>query len=310
MSLAHAVGAALGDSGPAVTDLQRALLRLGYYGIRFVIDGVYGRNTLGAILACKYDLIATYGTRRRDLRYAPQPGKRASLVASGLVTAAFAECLETMLEERRLGGREPWRLPTRAEVSDAALDIRAFVNDESRAPERFPPQLFWQILGVESGADHFDRLGNVKYGVDWQGKTYAQVVNFSPESSHEPWVRSRGWGLSQYTPYRVAALPRPMPDYILSVKANVRTAIALFRRKFAAFTRRNPCSFPSVSAPSYDCRTCLRARGFDPVGYSDQLQQPCSWIKAVWAYNGLSAAGRRYMERVVRAVLSAPAELV
>jgi hypothetical protein len=61
-----------------------------------------------------------------------------------------------------------------------------------------------------------------------------------------------------------------------------------------------------VAAQSYDCRTCLRSRGYDPVGYSDQLQQPCSWIKAVWAYNGLSPAGRKYMERVVRNILSTP----
>jgi hypothetical protein len=98
-----------------------------------------------------------------------------------------------------------------------------------------------------------------------------------------------------------------MPDYILSVRANVRTAVTLFRRKFRAFTRRNPCSYPSVAAPSYDCRTCLRSRPFDPVAYSDQLQQPCSWIKAVWAYNGLSAAGRKYRERGARNVLGAPA---
>ncbi|MGQ0550115.1 MAG: peptidoglycan-binding domain-containing protein [Armatimonadota bacterium] len=303
MNLDEAVGAAFGDGGSPVADVQRALLRLGYYGIRFAIDGAFGRNTLGAVLACKYDLVTTYGMRRRDLRYAPVAGNRASLIASGSVTGALAESLRTMLNGGMLGNHEPWRLPTRNDVLDADLDLRAFVEDEAGEVDRFPPQLFREILGVESGSDHFDRFGNVKFGVDWQGQTYAQVVNFTPEASREPWVRSRGWGLSQYTPYRVAALPRPMPDYILSVRANVRTAIALFRRKFEAFTRRNPCSFPSVASPSYDCRMCLRSRGFDPIAYSDQLQQPCSWIKAVWAYNGLSAAGRKYMERVVRNLL-------
>ncbi len=303
MNLAAAVGAALGDGGPAVADVQRALLRLGYYGIRFAIDGVFGRNTLGAVLACKYDLVTSYGMKRRVLRYAPGAGNRASLIASGSVTATFADALQTMLEGSNLGGLEAWRVPTRTDVKDADLDLRAFVNDEARGPDPFPPQLFWEILGVESGGDHFDRFGNVKFGVDWQGSAYTQVVNFTPEASREPWVRSRGWGLSQYTPYRVAALPRPMPDYILSVRANARTALALFRRKFAVFTRRNPCSYPSVAAPSYDCRRCLRSRGFDPVAYSDHLQQPCSWIKAVWAYNGLTAPGRKYMERVVRNLL-------
>ncbi len=303
MNLTAAVGAAFGDGGTQVADVQRALLRLGYYGIRFAIDGAFGRNTLGAVLACKYDLVTVYGMKRRDIRYAPEEGNRASLIASGSVTAVFADVLQTLLGGGSVGGVESWRLPTRAQVSDADVDVRAFVNDEARGADRFPAHLLWEILGVESAADHFDRFGNVKFGVDWQGRTYAQIVNFAPEGSREPWVRSRGWGLSQYTPYRVAALPRPMPDYILSVLANVRTAMALFRRKFAVFTRRNPCSFPSVASPSYDCRTCLRSRQFDPVAYSDQLQQPCSWIKAVWAYNGLSAAGRKYMERVVRNLL-------
>ncbi len=304
MSLAGAVGAAFGDGGPSVTDLQRVLLRLGYYGIRFAIDGDFGRNTLGAVLACKYDLVTVYGVGRRDLGYAPAGGNRASLIASGSVTAVFADCLETLIAGRPLVGQEPWRLPTRADVADADLDVPAFLNEEAARPDRFPAQLLWEVLGVESGADHFDGFGNVKFGVDWQGQTYAQVVNFTAEASREPWVRSRGWGLAQYTPYRAAALPRPMPNYILSVRANVRTAVALFRRKFQAFTARHPCSFPSVAAPSYDCRTCLRSRAFDPVTYSDQTQQPCSWIKAVWAYNGLSAAGRKYMERVVRNALS------
>lgn len=297
----------MGDGGPHVADVQRALLRLGYYGIRFAIDGVFGRNTLGAVLACKYDLVTVYGIAASDLGYAPAPGDPASLIASGVVTAVFVDSLETLLDERPLRDREAWLLPTRAQVADADLDVRSFLDDEAAASPRFPAQLLWEVLGVESGANHFDAAGNVKFGVDWEGRTYAQVVNFTPEASREPWVRSRGWGLSQYTPYRVAALPRPMPDYILSVRANVRTAIAVFRHKFAAFTSRHPCSYPSVESPSYDCRACLRSRAFDPAAYSDQAQQPCSWLKAVWAYNGLSPAGRKYMERVARNVLGPPA---
>jgi hypothetical protein len=303
MSLSQALGAAFGDSGPPVAELQRALLRLGYYGIRFVIDGVFGSNTLGAVLACKYDLVTGYGVEPEDVGYAPVPGDRAGLIASGEATAAFLNVVEQLLGGAPLHGHDPWLLPTREQVADANLDVRTFLDAEATAPSRFPVQLFWEILGAESGASHFDPYGNVKFGVDWEGDTYAQVVNFTAETSWEPWVRSRGWGLSQYTPYRVAALPRPMPEYILSVRGNIRTALDLFHGKFEKLTKRHPCSFPSTEAPSYDCRTCLRSRLPDPAAYSNQVQLPCSWIKAVWAYNGLSAAGRMYMERVVRNVL-------
>ncbi len=67
MSLTAAQSATFGDGGPSIADLQRALLRLGYYGIRFAVDGAFGRNTLGAVLACKYDLVTVYGIAASDL---------------------------------------------------------------------------------------------------------------------------------------------------------------------------------------------------------------------------------------------------
>ncbi|MDQ7859469.1 MAG: hypothetical protein QN174_05790 [Armatimonadota bacterium] len=283
--------------------LQRALRRLGYYGARFALDGDYGPNTLGAVLACKYDLIAVHGFGRRDLGYAPVAGEGPSLRASGRITRTFARGLAALLAGERLGGQDPWLVPARAQVADADLDVRAFLAREAaRAP--FPAPLLWEVLAVESGANHFDALGYVKYGVDWRGASYSQTVTFTPAASSEPWVRSRGWGLAQYTPANEPALPRPMPAYITSVAANVRTAIALFRHKFQAFSRRHPCSYPSREAPAYDCRACLRGRHFDPVTYSEATQEPCSWLRAVWAYNGLSPAGRRYMERVARNVMA------
>lgn len=299
MSLSGAVGAAPGDKAPPLGEVQRALLRLGYYGIRFAIDNDFGRNTLGAVLACKYDLVTVYGIDRRDLRYDPRPGDAASLVASGTITPVFVECLETLLAGNRLGGEVPWQTPAREQVADADLKVREFLSAES-AVIAFPAQLMWAIVGVESGANHFDPYGRVKFGIDWRGRNYAETLNFSVEGAVEPWVRSRGWGLTQYTPTNVSALPRPMPDYILSVAANLRIAIRLFIRKFEAFSLRRPCSHPSPETPSYDCRACLRLRGFDPAAYSDAVQQPCSWLKAVWAYNGVTPSGRRYMEGLVR----------
>jgi peptidoglycan hydrolase-like protein with peptidoglycan-binding domain len=299
MSLNDAVGVAHKDQGPAIGELQRALLRLGYYGIRFAIDTDYGRNTLGAVLACKYDLITHYGVARDDLKYAPQAGSPGTLSASGEVTRIFADCLQTLVAGEKLRGVDAWRTPSRAEIADAGLNVREFLLAEA-AKTAFPAQLLWTMFGVESGANHFDPFGHVKFGIDWRGRSYKETVNFSPEGAAEPWVRSRGWGLTQYTPTNAWALPRPMPDYIASVGANLRTAIRLFIGKFNAFSKRNPCSHPTGVAPSYDCRTCLRSRGFDPATYSDGIQQPCSWLKAVWAYNGVTPAGRRYMEQVVR----------
>jgi hypothetical protein len=250
-------------------------------------------------VACKYDLATAYGLERRALGYGPAAGDAGSVEASGRVTPAFADTLATMLSGGRVGGREPWIVPVRAQVADADLDVPAYLAREADA-EPFPARLLSEMLAVESGADHFDPLGNVKYGVDWRGRSYAQTVTFTPAAAAEPWVRSRGWGLAQYTPANDAALPRPMPDYITSVAANIRAGVRVFRHKFQAFSRRHPCSYPSPEAPSYDCRACLRGRNFDPATYSAVAQEPCSWLRAVWAYNGLSAAGRRYMERVAR----------
>jgi peptidoglycan hydrolase-like protein with peptidoglycan-binding domain len=302
VSLDHILGVAHRDKGPAVGALQRTLLRLGYYGIRFAIDEDYGRNTLGAVLACKYDLVTLYRVPGHDLGYAPLAGNPGSLSASGRVTPAFADCLETLLAAKKVGDVEPWLLPTREQVADAGLNVREFFLAEA-AKTPFPAQLLWAIFGVESGGNHFDRFGHVKFGVDWRGRNYAETVNFSVDGAAEPWVRSRGWGLTQFTPTNVSALPRPMPEYIVSVGANLRTAIRLFMHKFQAFSKRHPCTFPSGAAPSYDCRTCLRSQGFDPATYSDGLQQPCSWLKAVWAYNGVTPAGRKYMEHVVRNII-------
>lgn len=299
MSLARAVGAVLHDKSSAIGELQRALLRLGYYGVRFAIDDSFGRNTLGAVLACKYDLVTVYGVSRRDLKYAPRPGDSGSVAASGAITPVFVDCLKTLLAGDKLGGQDTWLTPTRAQVADADLKVREFLLAEA-ATATFPAQLLWAIVGVESGASHFDLYGHVKFGIDWRGRNYGETVNFSPEGSAEPWIRSRGWGLTQYTPTNVSVLPRPMPDYIVSVASNVRTAIRLFIRKFEVFSNRHPCSYPSQGAPSYDCRGCLRPRGFDPTAYSDTVQQPCSWLKAVWAYNGVTPAGRKYMEGLVR----------
>jgi hypothetical protein len=302
MSLQQAVGVTHNDQGPAVGALQRALLRLGYYGIRFAIDGDYGRNTLGAVLACKYDLSTVYGIKRHDIKYAPRAGSPGSLSASGEVTAVFVDALQTLLEGRSVGGTASWRTPARTEVADAGLNVREFLLAEAGTTP-FPAQLLWTIVGVESGASHFDHLGHVKFGVDWRGRNYGETVNFSQAGASEPWVRSRGWGLTQFTPFNAPALPRPMPDYITSVAANLRTAVRLFIGKFKAFSKGKPCVHPSRTAPSFDCRTCLRGRGFDPATYSDGVQQPCSWLKAVWAYNGVTPAGRKYMEQVVRHVL-------
>ncbi len=287
----------MGDRGPRVAELQRALLRLGYYGIRFAIDGEFGRNTLGAVLACKHDLVRGYGVPPEELGYDP-----AHAVASGRLTGEFGRCIEALLEHGALRGRRAWLLPSRAQVADAGIGIAGCAEEEALAAGA-PPRLFGEILAVESGASHFDGDGYVKFNVDWLGRTYGQVVSFTPDASREPWVRSRGWGLSQYTPYRIAALPRPMPDYILSVRANIRAAARLFVGKFRSATLGRPCSHPSGGAGGPDCGECLRGRGFDPAAYSDGHQQPCSWLKAVWAYNGLSRAGKKYMERVALNIL-------
>lgn len=301
--LEDAAGSGPGDRGPAVLVLQRALRRLGYYGARFALDGDYGPNTLGAVLACKHDVIAVHGLARRDLGYAPVAGDERSLRASGRITRVFARSLAALLAGEPLGGQAPWLVPTRSQVTDAGLDVRAFLAREADGVP-FPAQLLWEVLAVESGASHFDALGYVKYGVDWRGRSYAQTVTFAPAAATEPWVRSRGWGLAQYTPADQPALPRPMPAYITSVAANVRAAIGVFRHKFQVLSKRHPCSHPSREAPDYDCRACLRGREFDPATYSEAVQQPCSWLRAVWAYNGLSLAGRRYMERVARNVMA------
>ena len=293
-----------------LTSLQRDLRALGYYGSRNALVGRFGPTTLGGILALKYDLVHTYHVAPDSLGYpAEDPVTADEMAAASTVTPTLDGLVRTMLAGQSVNGVLPWLLPTRADVADRDALVADLVYAEFQAAlqagQPFAYPLFNTLLGKESGGLHFDDGGNVKYGIDWTGKRaggqqdYADVVEFNPDNESAPWVMSRGWGLTQYTPYLVHDLPRPMPDYILSVRANVRTAIDLFRAKFT-YGRQNPCNFPSREAPSYRCGDCL-AR-WDPQTYSRADELPCSWLLATWAYNGLSQRGFDYMVDVVRRV--------
>ena len=293
-----------------IQSLQRDLRALGYYGSRLSLAGRFGPNTLGGVLALKYDLIHTYGVPPDEIGYpVADPLTADEMYAASVITAAFELHLRAMLEGQTTNGMLPWLLPTRDDVADGERLVYEMVMEEYAAGQRegrpFPQQLFTAILGKESGGEHFDAVGNVKYGVDWVGARaggepdYADIVEFNPDNESAPWIKSRGWGLTQYTPYLQHDLPRPMPDYVLSVQANLRTAIDLFRTKFT-YGRQNSCNFPSLEAPSYRCGECLS--GWDPETYNRQDELPCSWLLAVWAYNGLTDTSFQYMTRVVRAI--------
>lgn len=311
----EARGGQVGDG--VIQSLQRDLRALGYYGSRLGLAGRFGPNTLGGVLALKYDLIHTYGAPPDEIGYpADDPVTADEMYAASGINAAFELHLRAMLEGQTTNGVLPWLLPTRDDVADADQLVYELVMAEYQAGvaegRPFPHQLFTAILGKESGGEHFDAAGNVKYGVDWVGAraggepTYADIVEFNPDNESAPWIKSRGWGLTQYTPYLQHDLPRPMPDYILSVQGNLRTAIDLFRTKFT-YGLQNPCNFPARETPSYHCGECLS--GWDPESYTRQEELPCSWLLAVWAYNGLTDASFQYMTRVVRAIQTADRSL-
>lgn len=300
-----------------IQSLQRDLRALGYYGSRLSITGRFGPNTMGGVLALKYDLIHTFGTPPDEIGYpAVDPVEADELYAASTITPAFELHLRAMLAGETTNGVLPWLLPTHDDVPDADQAIYDMVMAEYQTGLQegrpFPHQLFTAILGKESGGEHFDSAGNVKYGVDWVGARaggepdYADIVEFNPDNESAPWIKSRGWGLTQYTPYLQHDLPRPMPDYILSVQGNLRTAIDLFRTKFT-YGQQNPCNFPSRETPEYRCAECLS--GWDPTTYTRREELPCSWLLAVWAYNGLTDASFQYMTNVVRHVQAAERDL-
>lgn len=293
-----------------LTSLQRDLRALGYYGSRNALVGRFGPTTLGGILALKYDLIHTYGVTGDEIGYpTPDPVTANEMYAASAITPATNQLIHAMMQGKPVTGVLPWLLPTRDDVTDHSASVDDLVYAEYQAGMQlgkpFPYLLFATLLGKESGGQHFDAAGNIKYAIDWVGRrvggesTYADVVEFNPDNESAPWVMSRGWGLTQYTPFQVADLPRPMPDYVLSIRANIRTAIDLFRGKFT-YGRRNPCNFPTLEAPSFRCGECLA--GWDPVTYTRTDELPCSWLLATWAYNGLSQRGFDYMVDVVRRV--------
>jgi hypothetical protein len=286
-----------------IEQLQLDLLALGYYGIRFGVDGQFNANVLGALVALKYDLANVYHVPGGQIGYPQDPTSPGAIIEAGAVDANTAGYIRQMVAGQPLNGLLPWLLPTRDDVADRDLTLADFVRAEAERGAWFPAPLFLAILGKESGGDHFDTYGNVKYGVDWvgyspnSGYSFRDRVNFNPNNEQAPWINSRGWGLTQYTPFRVHDLPRPMPDYVLSIGANLRTAIDLFRGKFRlSFSKQRDCTFPERG----NCPKCLV--NFDPSTYSADVQAPCSWLAAVWAYNGWSPSGFAYMQRVVNGV--------
>jgi hypothetical protein len=283
--------------------LQLDLLALGYYGIRFGMNGQFNANVLGAVVALKYDLVNTYHVPGGQIGYPQDPITPGAIVEVGVVDANTAGYIRQMVAGRPVNGILPWLLPTRDDVTDRDLTLADFVRAEAGRDPWFPAPLFLAILGKESGGDHFDTYGNVKYGVDWVGYSpngaynFRDRVNFNPNNEQAPWINSRGWGLTQYTPFKVHDLPRPMPDFILSIGANLGTAINLFRGKFRqSFSKQRDCTFPERG----NCTKCLA--NFDPSTYSADVQAPCSWLAAVWAYNGWTMNGFAYMQRVINSL--------
>ncbi|MFH1197542.1 MAG: hypothetical protein V1720_17720 [bacterium] len=186
-------------------------------------------------------------------------------------------------------GRPVYRLPIDDEISEVVDKttnqiIRQYCNDTQsiRVSNHVPEFMMVSIMGHESGGKHtftYPRRNPLQIrtpilGVDWNNNSPPRRHKFQPWNTVPgPWIWSRGWGTSQFTPREIeidnvqfhSGLPfsdegdsdPPEADFIQSQERNIRRGIELYRDKFdnRSQTQGNTCSY---SEDQYNCLKCMR----------------------------------------------------
>lgn len=213
-----------GGTPDQVRELQRDLRRLGY--LRRTIDGSFGSGTRRAVMALQHDLLVNEGRSSQGDGAAPVQltayNKGRVTAPTGVVDQSLVACIAEMLDDAAY--------PKLPDAADPAAANREAVQVIADMPaDRVPPPWLIAILTQETGLLQYavprapgDQDGFVILGTD-----------LDPADPNV--IRSRGYGIGQYTLFHHPPRPEEIAGFISNPQANVGRAVSVLRDKFDHF---------------------------------------------------------------------------
>ncbi len=261
-----------GGTPEQVRDLQHDLRRLGY--LRRTIDGAFGAGTRRAVMALQHDLLVNDGRSAQGDGAAPVPingyNKGRVSAATGIVDQGLVACIVDMLDDAAY--------PKLPDTADPVASNRAAVQIIADMPAaRVPPPWLLAILTQETGLQHYA----VPRAPDDLDTFVILGTDLDPADPNV--IRSRGYGIGQYTLFHHPPRPEEVSGFITDPRANVARAIAELRGKFDAFVNGpasraddriaeagtgplRECIFPPGDAAHMRaCKGCIAAAGTRPI---------------------------------------------
>ncbi len=257
-----------GGTPDQVQELQRDLRRLGY--LRRTIDGAFGPGTRRAVLALQHDLLANDGRSSQGDGAAPVAitgynGGRVT-APTGIVDQSLVACIVEMLDDDAYP-----KLPDAADPVAANRQAVQLIADMSA--DRVPPPWLLAILTQETGQMHY-AVPHAAGDVD----TFV-IVGTDLDAADPTVIRSRGYGIGQYTLFHHPPRPEEVTGFITDPQANVGRAVSELREKFDSFVNGpasraddriaeagagplRECTFPAGD-PRHKraCHDCIAAAG-------------------------------------------------
>ncbi len=326
-----------GENGAqsGIKALQRDLRRLGY--LASGIDGVFGPQTEGAVMALQHDLLHNNGKGSDSVAPVSVRDYNKSRVTrvDGAVDEGLAACIVEMLADGRF-----CKVPS--SDSPAAENAKIEPSLKAAADGIVPAPFLRAILKQESGLRHYreptarDEDNFVVVGLD--------------KAAGSPGVASRGYGIGQVTLFHHPPRESELAGLILNVEKNIAAAARLLRVKFDLFvagktmgTRSDDrvaeagkgslrrCRYVQKD-PRFlaDCRQCLAVAGgtdirsgaplypgsagtFTPTPQHPAEEYkavplrkniPCDWPYAVRRHNGSGMNSYHYQAKILLQVLN------
>ncbi len=213
-----------GGTPDQVRELQRDLRRLGY--LRRTIDGSFGPGTSRAVMALQHDLLANDGRSSQGDGAAPVRltgyNKGRVTTPTGIVDQSLVACIVEMLDDDAYP-----KLPDAADPAAANRQAIQLIAD--MPADRVPPPWLIAILMQETGLMQYavpraagDQDGFVILGTDL-------------DPADPTIIRSRGYGIGQYTLFHHPPRPEEVAGFISDPTANVGRALSVLREKFDTF---------------------------------------------------------------------------
>jgi peptidoglycan hydrolase-like protein with peptidoglycan-binding domain len=239
--------AGVGDPAQ-VRALQADLRCLGY--LRGPIDGVFGTGTTQGVRALQYDLLNNGGESTREPGDGRAPVAMTSFrgavtAVTGVVDQALADSIDALLAAESCP-----KLPRSETPAADNKDALAFVTGSRSAVAPAPFML--AIMRQESGLRQF--------AVPTQSSTDDYVVVGLDRAAGADQVRSRGYGLSQYTLFHHPPRPEDVAGLMTDARQNARAGYGVLRGKFdtelVGSTPETIADDRKAEQPILDLRVC------------------------------------------------------